>query len=83
MLGVVEVRAARDGDLVGDVRVCGDLLAPSAVVARLEAALRGAPIDRDALRRRVIATLVEPDDVLLGVRDPAIVGDLVYEACRP
>jgi lipoate-protein ligase A len=82
MLGLIEVYAARAGDRVHDVRVCGDLLAPSAAVERVEARLRGAPIDRDVLRRRVTEALVAPDDVLLGVRDPASVGDLVFEACR-
>ncbi len=83
MLGVIEVYAARVGDRVDDVRVCGDLLAPSGSVARVEAALRGASIDRAVLRRRVVDALVAPDDVLLGLRDPATVGDLVFEACRP
>jgi hypothetical protein len=82
LLGVIEVYAASTGGRVDDVRVCGDLLAPSATVARLEAAFRGTSIDRETLRRRVGDALVEADDVLLGVRDPATVGDLVFEACR-
>jgi hypothetical protein len=81
-LGVVEVYAACGGGRVEDVRLCGDLLAPSATVGRVEAALRGTPVEREALRRRVVDALVGPDDVLLGVRDPASVGDLVFEACR-
>jgi hypothetical protein len=82
VLGVIEVYAAREDDRVTDVRVCGDLLAPSATVDRVQAALRGAPIDRETLRGRVTDALRHPDDVLLGVRTPATVGDLVYEACR-
>jgi hypothetical protein len=82
LIGVVEVYAACASDRVTEVRLCGDLLAPSATVERLETALRGTPIDREALRRRVGDTLVGPDDVLLGVRAPATVGDLVFEACR-
>jgi hypothetical protein len=82
LLGMVEVRAARADDHVQDVRLCGDLLAPSATVARLEAAWRGVRVERDALRRRTTETLATPDDVVLGVRDPASLGDLVYEACR-
>jgi hypothetical protein len=82
LLGVVEVYAARAGDRVDDVRIGGDVLAASDAVARLEAAVRGAPIERDVLRRRVAAALAGPDDVLLGVRDPATIADLVFEACR-
>jgi hypothetical protein len=82
MLGMLEVYAACAGDRVRDVRVCGDLLAASATVERVEAGLRGAPIDRDVLRRCVTDVIVPPEDVLLGVRDPATVGDLVFEACR-
>lgn len=79
VLGVVEVYAASDGRLVDDVRVCGDVMAPSPVVERLEATLRGAPVDRDELRRRAAAGAAEG---LLGVRSLATIGDLVYEACR-
>jgi hypothetical protein len=82
LIGVVEVYAARANDRVSDVRLCGDLLAPSGTVERVEAALRGAPVEREELRRRVVATLVGPDDVLLGVRAPTTIGDLVFEACR-
>jgi lipoate-protein ligase A len=83
LLGAVEVYAARAGDRVRDVRLCGDLLARSTTVERIETALRDAPIERATLRALVEAALREPDDVLLGVRAPATVGDLVYEACRP
>lgn len=83
LLGNVEVYVARVGDHVDDVRVCGDFLAASETVARVEAAIRGAPIHRETLRRRVAWALVGADDVLLGVRDPATIADLVFEACRP
>jgi hypothetical protein len=82
LLGIVEVRAACANDRVQDVRLCGDLLAPSATVARLEAAWRGVAVEREALRKRTAETLATPDDVVLGVREPASLGDLVYEACR-
>ncbi len=82
LLGVVEVYAARAADRVDDVRIGGDLLAASDAVARLQTAIRGAPIERDALRRRVAGALAGPDDVLLGVRDPDTIADLVFEACR-
>jgi lipoate-protein ligase A len=78
MLGVVEVYAARDGDHVRDVRLCGDIVGPSSVVIRLESALRGAPVDRDALRQR--AGEGAPEGIL-GIRSVATIADLVYEAC--
>ena len=81
MLGVIEVYAACDGERVRDVRVCGDLIAPSATVARLEAALRDAPIDRAELRTRATNAVEGRGDVLLGVRSAATVGDLAYTAC--
>ncbi len=81
MLGVIEVYAARAGDHVGDVRLCGDLIAASGTVARLEAALRDAPIDRVELCRRAAAAVEERGDVLLGVRSVATIGELVYTAC--
>jgi lipoate-protein ligase A len=81
MLGVLEVYVACDAQRVGDVRLCGDLIAPSATVARLEAALRDAPIDRAALRARALDAVEGRGDVLLGVRSAAMVGDLVYTAC--
>jgi hypothetical protein len=81
LLGVIEVYAARDGRHVGDVRVCGDLIAPSGTVARLEAAFRGAPIDREALRTRAVAAVEGAGESLLGVRSVATIGDLVYTAC--
>ena len=81
MLGVIEVYAARDGDRIADVRVCGDLIAASGTVARLEAALRHAPIDRDELRRRATDAVEGYGDVLLGVRSVATIGELAYTAC--
>src|SRR5258706_2761218 len=78
LLGVVEVYVARTEGRVGDVRLCGDLIAPSATIARLEERFRGAPIDRDDLRRRALAAA---PDGLLGVRSTATIGDLVYQAC--
>lgn len=83
MLGVVEVWASRRGDGVGDVRICGDLIAPSETVAALEAAFRDAPLERDGLRARAAAVLASPGAFLLGVRDPNVVADLVWEACAP
>jgi lipoate-protein ligase A len=82
LLGVVEAYVACRAERVHDVRLCGDFLAPSPTVARLEAALRGAPVERDVLRHRVVGSLTGPDDVLLGIRAPSTIGDLVLGACR-
>ena len=81
MLGVIEVYVACTAGRVADVRVCGDLIAPSETVARLEAALRDAPIDRDALRARAADAVEGRGDVLLGVRSAATIGELAYTAC--
>jgi lipoate-protein ligase A len=78
MLGVVEIYAARDDEHVRDVRLCGDIVGPSSVVTRLEAALRGSPVDREVLRRR--AGEGAPEGIL-GIRSVATIADLVYEAC--
>jgi hypothetical protein len=81
MLGVVEVHAERSGDRVADLRIGGDLIAPSTTMARLEAALRGAPVAREVLRARVAEVLAAPGAFVLGVRSPATIADLVAEAC--
>jgi lipoate-protein ligase A len=81
MLGVVEVYASCDAGRIGDARVCGDVIAPSATIARIEASLRGAPVDRAELVRRVIAATGEQADAVLGVRSIATIGELAYTAC--
>ena len=80
MLGVIDVHAAREGDVVADVRVCGDLIAPAYTVDALQAALRGAPVDRVELRRR--SANAAGGGFILGVESPESIGDLVFEACR-
>jgi lipoate-protein ligase A len=79
LLGVVEADARIEGARLADVRVYGDLIAPSATVARIEEALRGAPIEREDLRTRVRATLAAPGAFLLGTTGD-VVADLVFEA---
>ena len=81
MLGVLEVYAACEGGRITDVRVCGDVIAPSATVARIEASLRGAPVDRADLVRRVTEAAGEQADAVLGVRSIATIGELAYTAC--
>jgi hypothetical protein len=81
MLGVVEVYAACRDHRVAEARLCGDFIAPSGTVARLEEVMRGSPVGRDALRARVADVLAEPGAFLLGVRSPATIADLAAEAC--
>ena len=81
MLGVIEVYAACDAGRVADVRVCGDVIAPSGMIARIEASLRGAPIDRAELVRRVTDAAGEQADAVLGVRSIATIAELAYTAC--
>jgi lipoate-protein ligase A len=80
MLGVIDVHAACEGDVVADVRVCGDFIAPAYTVDALQAALRGAPVDRAALRQR--SADAAGGGFILGVESPESIGDLVFEACR-
>jgi lipoate-protein ligase A len=81
MLGVVEVYASCDAGRIGDARMCGDVIAPAATVARIEASLRGARVDRAELVRRVTEAAGEQVDAVLGVRSIATIGELAYTAC--
>jgi lipoate:protein ligase-like protein len=81
MLGVLEVYAACEGGRIADVRVCGDVIAPSTTIARIEASLRGAPVDRTELVRRVTEAAAEQADAVLGVRSIATIAELAYTAC--
>lgn len=82
MLGVIEVHVACDGAVITDLRVCGDLIAPASTVATIEAALRGAPVDRDGLRQRVADAVARDGGFILGLQTVESIGDLVAEACR-
>jgi lipoate-protein ligase A len=81
MLGVLEVYAACESGRITDVRVCGDVIAPSVTIARIEASLRGAPVDRADLVRRVTEAAGDQADAVLGVRSIATIGELAYTAC--
>jgi lipoate-protein ligase A len=79
MLGVVQAFVACNDGRVGDVRLRGDFIAPSATIARIEAALRGAPIEPTALRARV-RDAVSAADFVLGVPGFDTFAELVHEA---
>jgi lipoate-protein ligase A len=66
-LGVVECRFRVAGGQLAEVTIGGDLIAPSATMAALEAALVGRPIAREPLARAVTETLAVPGRFLLGV----------------
>ena len=50
-------------------------------IARIEASLRGAPVDRTELVRRVTEAAGEQADAVLGVRSIATIAELAYTAC--
>ena len=85
-LGVVDVWAAVEGGRVLAVEIAGDLLAPSAAVAALEAGLRGCATEPDAITR-VVAESFAPPAFLLGVEQRALVDAVVRavtaDALRP
>jgi len=82
VLGVVEVDVRVEAAHVADVRVSGDVIAPSGTIARIEAALRGAALRSDLLRERVRRVVDGQRDFVLGVANPDVLADLVLEAAR-
>lgn len=66
-LGVVDCRFRVAGNAVAEIVIAGDVIAPSAGMAALEAALVGCPLERDALGRAVTDALAAPGRFLLGV----------------
>jgi len=82
MLGVVEAYVACAEGRLEAVRLCGDFIAPSGTVARIEAALRGSPIARPVLVERVRRAARGPDDFVLGLRSLDVFAEVVAEACH-
>lgn len=79
-LGTVEIRFACDGGCVRDVAVGGDVIAPPATIARLEAVLRGSPLVRERLTAAVLAVLGEPGAFVLGIGTPTATADAIARA---
>jgi len=76
-LGVVECRfRVADGRLAA-IAIGGDVIAPSAGMAALEAALVGCPLERGALARAIERALAAPGCFLLGVRPPDALADAI------
>lgn len=82
MLGVLDVHAAASAGRVEELRLCGDFIAPSGTIARLEAALRGCELERAALVERIRRTVVPPTEFVLGIRPLDAIADAVLSACR-
>jgi hypothetical protein len=81
MLGVLEVHCALAGDgSLGAVRMTGDLLAPSGTIHRVEAALRGCPVDLAAVQTVVDDVLRSPRDFVLGVGPARTIAETVVRA---
>lgn len=77
-IGVLEAHAARAADgTVADLRLAGDLLASTRVVAALEGHLRGVPLERGAVTAAVARALGASDGVLLGVGPELLVEAIV------
>lgn len=77
-IGVLEAHAARAADgTVADLRLAGDLLASTRVVAALEEHLRGVPLERAAVTIAVARALGASDGVLLGVGPEMLVEAIV------
>jgi lipoate-protein ligase A len=79
-IGVVECHCAvRDG-VVKEAILAGDFIANSAAVARLEAALRGAPAARATAEGAVAEAFAPPANFILGLGPTSAVVDVVAEA---
>jgi len=81
MLGVLEAHCARgaDGSLAA-VRLAGDLLAPSGAVTRLEAALRGCPVEVAAVQAVVARVIRPPRDFVLGIGPLRTIAETIVRA---
>jgi hypothetical protein len=83
MLGVLDawVALASDGT-IARVALCGDLLAPSWAIARLEAALVGCALDIERVAPVVDSVMAAPGAFVLGVRPLRVVADTIVRAAR-
>jgi hypothetical protein len=79
MLGVIQAFVAREDGRVRTVRLCGDFIAPSSAIGRIEEALRGVAIDAPSLRAAV-RDAVSAADFVLGAPGFDTFAELVHEA---
>ncbi len=81
MLGVLEVQLALAGDgSIAAAAICGDLLAPSWAVTRLELALRGCLPTREPVAAVVEATFAAPGAFVLGIGPLHTLTDAILRA---
>lgn len=81
-IGFVEALAGLAGGRLVSPRLRGDFLAPAHVVAALEAALDGAPLDLVEVGARVDAAFRRPGAFLHGARELRALADAVMAAGR-
>lgn len=81
MLGVLEVQLALAADgTIAEVAVCGDLLAPSWAIARLEAALRGCVAALQPVSAIVESTFAAPGAFVLGIGPLGTLAETIVRA---
>jgi hypothetical protein len=81
MLGLLEAHCALAGDgTLAEVMLAGDLIAPSATVARLEQALRGCPPIVERVTAVVDQVVRPPDDFILGVGPLRTIAETIARA---
>jgi lipoate-protein ligase A len=81
-IGFAEALAGVAGGRLTGPRLRGDFVAPAWLVAALEAALEGAPLDLGEVGRRIDAAFHRPGAFLLGVRGLGTFADRVLAAGR-
>ena len=79
-LGVLEAHLALEAGCIRDLRLVGDFIAPSAAIARLEAALRGTPADPAAIGALVDEVFAVTEHFILGVGPVRTVTDTIVRA---
>ncbi len=80
MLGTLDVHLSVTGGTIREAMLSGDLIAPAATIASLEAGLRGCPATRDAVQEVVRRVCAAPDAFVLGIGSTTTVVDTVMRA---
>jgi hypothetical protein len=77
---VLQVRFAVTAEkTLAEVQFSGDLIANPAAITALEQALRGCPLEREALWQVVDQTFLQPQHYLLGVSPLATIPDTILK----
>lgn len=80
-LGTLEVHLSIAHGRIRDAVLAGDFIADAGSVARLEAALRGCPVEVEAIDAVVTRVLAEPGSYLLGVHPPRAIAEAIGREC--